>query len=531
MRKSFFIVCAILLALTAGNVFPGEVSTLAGPSPASQYQEDNPDAFSITGYEPGKFDNVSGGILSIYGSGFLPGTAVRLVDYGLLDSQVLNNKAVRALVPGGVKKGIYDVEVIRPDGHTWLLERAIKITDPKPKPTATASPRNTLVYGRPQVIIQAVETIPDTIDPGGSFTVTMQLINRGDYTATNIRISLNSPALAIPREGSSLQVIDTIAENQVVSLELPLALTREAPAGFHSLDLALQYSDYIGRSFDSNQSIGIEISDVASTQPLVLLQSYNTEPQTLSPGDRFTLRLEFMNVGKSEARQILLTMGGENGAGLSPFAILDSGNVRFVPSLAAGETIEIEHNLVVDGAATSGVYNLPVSLSYEAGDEIQNSAIQVLNVLVSRRPQLQVSFYRPVEPGFPGETFDLPVEVVNIGRNTLNVSTVEISSPDMQIENGSLFVGPLDGGTAGSLDALATPERGGKLPIQVTIHYLDDFNQPQVVTETLTVEVPEPETEPDPVNPGEAEAAEEELSLWDRVVRVVRALLGLGTGD
>lgn len=531
MRKSFFIVCAILLALTAGIVFPGYVSTLASPPPVAHAQGDNPDAFSITSYEPGKFDNVSGGILSIYGSGFLPGTAVRLVDYGLLDTQVLNNKAVRALVPGGVKKGIYDVEVIRPDGHTWLLERAIKITDPKPKATATAAPRNTLVYGRPQVIIQAVETVPDTIDPGGSFTVTMQLINRGDYTATNVRVSLNSPDLAIPREGSSLQVIDSIAENQVVSLELPLALTREAPAGFHSLDLALQYSDYIGRSFDSNQSIGIEVSDAASTQPLVLLQAYHTEPETLSPGDRFTLRLEFMNVGESEARQLLLTLGGENGAGLSPFAILDSGNVRFIPSLAAGETIEMEHSLVVDGAAASGVYNLPVSLRYEAGDEIQNTATQVLNVLVSRRPQLQVGFYRPVEPGFPGETFELPVEVVNIGRNAVNVSTVEISSPDMQIENGSLFIGPLDGGTAGSLDAVATPERGGALPVQVTVRYLDDFNQPQIFTETLTVEVAEPEVEPEPVNAEQGETEDEELSLWDRVVRVVRALFGLGTGD
>lgn len=521
------------LSLTVGLLLAaGLLTALASPPPQPLLQDPAGDPFGVSAYEPHKFDNVSGGFLSIYGEGFLPGTSVRMVGFGLLDTQVMNENALRSLVPGGTKKGLYDIVIIRPDGQTLTLEGAVKITDPKPKATATAAPRNTLVYGRPQVIIQSVETLPELVEPGGPFTVTLQVTNRGDYTATNVRVALNAPELAIPREGSSLQVIDYIAENQVITMTLPLAASQEATAGFHNLGLALEYSDYIGRAFTSDQSIGLNIAGAASSQPLLLINSYATDPELLSPGDTFTLDIDLANVGLQTANQLLVTLGGVENGGVQPFAILDSGNVLYQESLQPGEDTHLKTQLIVDGASESGVYNLPVTLSYKTPNGAEQTRSQMLNLVISRRPQLKIGFYETVPPVEVGQPVELPVEVVNIGRAAINVSTMEISGEGVQIENGSAFIGLLDGGTAGSLDAQATAERGGSLPLLVTVNYLDDFNQPQQFTGTLSLDVIEPE--PTPVTTGgeqQPDGEQEEPGFFQGVINVLRALFGLGGGE
>jgi hypothetical protein len=62
--------------------------------------------------------------------------------------------------------------------------------------------------------------------------------------------------------------------------------------------------------------------------------------------------------------------------------------------------------------------------------------------------------------------------------------------------------------------------------VAVTVHYLDDFDQAQMVTRTLTVEVREA---PEPTPGAEEGDAEEELGFWRRVLRILRGLVGLGS--
>jgi hypothetical protein len=229
-----------------------------------------------------------------------------------------------------------------------------------------------------------------------------------------------------------------------------------------------------------------------------------------------------------DAQQLLITFGGEGGAGLKPFALVDSGNVKFVPAVAAASVLEVELRFILDGSATSGVYNLPVTLAYEAADGKSHNETQVINLMASRRPQFQVSFYRKMEPGVVSEPLTLPIEIVNIGRNQVNVSTLEIAADGLDITNGSVFIGSLDGGTSGTLDAEGIPTAPGTLPVQVIVHYLDDFNQPQVYTHSLSVEVLELESTPVP-QAEQPTQVEESSGPMQEVLRFLRAFFGLGS--
>jgi hypothetical protein len=221
----------------------------------------------------------------------------------------------------------------------------------------------------------------------------------------------------------------------------------------------------------------------------------------------------------------MLTLGGDGGTELGPFAPVASGNVRFVARLGAGEVVDVVQRLIVDGSAEPGAYTLPISLAYDDVRGTRHVDDQRISLLVRRRPHLQISFFRPVEGALVGEPFELPIDVTNIGRTLVNVSTVAVSSEDLEIRDGSMYVGPLDGGTTGSLEATAVADEGGTAEILVTVNYLDDFEQAQTITQTLTVDVEAPTEE----SPAEEGAEEGEGGFWQRMSRLLRGLLGLGS--
>jgi len=382
-------------------------------------------------------------------------------------------------------------------------------------------------HGRPQLVIEAARTEPAVLGPGDAFSLTLRLANRGDRTATEVLVGAASTDLVVPAGGSNVVAAGAVGINRTVTVTLPLVLGEVTQAGRLGLEVSLECGDYSGGSYSARQSVGLEVSTALADRPQLILAGYRTVPDLLAPGDTFTLTLEVSNVGGGEAQRLTLTLGGEGGSGMGPFAPLASGNVKFVPHLAAGGVVEVVQQLVVDGSADPGAYSLPVALAFDDARGTRHSDSQLISLLVRRRSHIQIGFYRPVEVAVVGVPFELPVEVTNIGRTLVNVNTLEVTSVQLEISEGSLYLGPLDGGTSGSLEATAVAQEGGTAEVLVTIHYLDDFEQPGVVTKTLAVEVEQPLEAP----PGaEQEVQEqEEEGFWDKVLRFLRGLLGLGS--
>jgi hypothetical protein len=309
---------------------------------------------------------------------------------------------------------------------------------------------------------------------------------------------------------------------------LPMVLGEIAQAGRQGLGISLSYSDYGGGTYADQQSVGLEVVTALADLPQLIVDDYdtNTKSEPVSPGEAFTLTLQVSNVGGGRAERLTLTLGGEGGTSLGPFAPLRSSNVKFVSRVDAGERIAVAQPFVVDGSAESGSYSLPLALAYDDARGTRHTDSQLISLLVRRRPHVQIGFYRPVMTTTVGIPFPLPVEVTNIGRNLLNVSTLELTSEQLEIQDGSLYVGPLDGGTSASLEARATAAASGTAEVLVSVHYLDDFEQQRVLTETLIVEVEEPVV-PTPQADGRPSA--QRLGPMRRVWRFLRALLGLGS--
>ena len=100
-------------------------------------------------------------------------------------------------------------------------------------------------------------------------------------------------------------------------------------------------------------------------------------------------------------------------------------------------------------------------------------------------------------------------------------------SPDAIAMAIGLLLGVLSGVPAAALVLAAL--RGGDLALTVTVNYLDDFNQPQAFSDTLTISVAEPVTEDETAVSSPSDTPPEDEGFLGKLWRFVRGMLGLGS--
>ncbi len=487
---------------------------------------------AIRSIEPASIVEGSGGSITILGDGFTADTVVRLIGYGVIPTTFVGEHTLTAEMPASLPGGNYEVEVARGDKSVRWWNRTLAVIG--------ATPTKPFVFAQPQLLIQNVQVGDGEIRPGNQFDLRFEIANLGNATAIDVSAVLNASQVAIPAEGSNVRIFDRIGtpiqHGNVVSVTMPLVALKDVTEGQYNLTLDLTFFNIRGNQYQSQQVVGVTIGKPVKQvdgRPRLILSGYETD-NALEPGGQFGLMMTLTNVGDADAENVTLTMGGQNGEALSPFALVNSGNVHFVPALAQGETIQIDKQLIILGSAEAKPYSLPIALAYEDAEATAFSDPSVLSLVVNRPPQFQISFYRPVEFAQVGVPLNLPVEVVNIGKTSVNVSNVNLTTePELAVQDGIIFVGPLDGGTTTTIDGQVVPKSGGVLTVNVDVHYLDNFNRQQIYQGQLEVEVQDmedagifPNNGVNP-SPNESDNAEPEQSQ-SLFIRILKGLFGLG---
>jgi hypothetical protein len=230
-------------------------------------------------------------------------------------------------------------------------------------------------------------------------------------------------------------------------------------------------------------------------------------------------------------------VGGISGAGgdFGDFAPVASSNVQFLGDMATNAQMGANATLIVNANTEPGAYPLQITFAYsDEKGKIYNDD-QVVTLLVYSLPVVDVNFYRQPDPLFAGQPGLLPLQAVNLGRKSVVLGNMRVSVQGGQLSNNVILIGALDVGGYYTLDTTVIPDQPGPLELLVTIDYTDDFNQSQVITRTLSVDVQEMIL-PEP-GPGEGMQGGEggfpmptEETFLDKALRFIKGLLGLDSG-
>ncbi len=384
------------------------------------------------------------------------------------------------------------------------------------------------ITGKPKILIEGVATDPPVVAPGTPFTMTLKLANRGNRTAINVMTSADT-AIALPGEGGGVASTAIIRIDESITLTLPLLLQHGQEGGRQGIEIAMEYGDYSGNSHSDQQTVVLDIDASLAKRPQLLIDGYHTTPEHISPGDSFTLTLQLTNVGGGDAQRLTLALGGTDGEHLGDFVPIEGSNVSFVPNVGAEESSEIALRLLVSGNADTKAHNLPVALAYDTAGGTRETDTQRVSLIVRRRPDFKISFYRPVEAVMVGQPFQLPIEIINASSARFNIPELAASSEQLEfLEESSTYIGALDSGGSWTLDTTAVAMEPGPVDVIVNAHYVDDLNQTQIISQALTVQVMDvPDTSELDI-PIEVPNEQPE-GLWAKVLRFVKGFLGLGS--
>lgn len=411
-----------------------------------------------------------------------------------------------------------------------------------PTATPTVAPKP----GLPQLVIENVTTQPATVAAGQPFTLTLRIRNPGTGMARRALLTVGGADEKnfAPTTGSNVVSVGDIGIGQTKDVSLALVADADTQAGLHTLGLELSFINWGDEKFTSAQNVALTVAGVAGAaltpqpQALPIIESYTSDPTRPNPGQTLDLRLHIRNVGSQPVQNLTIDFGTaattSGTTSTTVFAPVGTGNVRYLPVVGVGETIPLDMQFIVNGSASAGTYVVPIEMTYDGPDDKPVERTEQITLLVSVPPQLRIDYYQPVGQPLPNTPFDVSVEVINQGRSTVDIGTVDLTGEGLDIENGSGYVGPLEASQSGTVDAQMTASTGGSYSILVTVHYVDDFFQNQVVTETLPLEVLHME-EPGgvPGMGGEGGDLGGDATVRPQrpfLVRLVLGLLGLGSG-
>jgi hypothetical protein len=510
-------------------------------------------ALTITSIQPGSVTAGVGGTIAINGTDFISDTVVVLDGVGVLSTDYVGPTLLTAQVPSSLASGTYTLKVLNPDGSTATSPTPLTVLGP----TATPAPTT---FVRPQLVVISYGASSPTIAAGADYDFEMTLQNAGGETATNIVADFIEGDF-LPRVTGGIRALGSLGPGGTVRFFQPLYAIREvAQKKVASLEVKVSYTTASGQNYTDSFTLTFPVVQPASgaarptatptskpvLRPQLVVGAYRTSPEKLQPGTQFALELDAQNVGNVTAKRLTLVLGGGSagdlgsgtpgpggvsggGGSFTDFAPVGSSNVQSLGDLAPARTVSATQKLIVNATAKAGAY--PLKLSYVYVDDTGRTYVddQVITLLVFQTPQVEISFYRDVGPLFVGQPNQLPIQLVNLGRNTTVLGNMKVTGSQGQFANNVLLIGPLDPGGTFPLDATLIPDAAGPLDLTVTVDYTDDFNQPQKIVATLTVNVEESFVPPE----GEGNGGEVpppvpvEETLWDRIVRFLRGFFGL----
>jgi hypothetical protein len=201
-------------------------------------------------------------------------------------------------------------------------------------------------------------------------------------------------------------------------------------------------------------------------RPLVVIDSYHLNQDTIRPGDSFNLYVAIRNIGSQEARNLIFTFSGNDflpkgTGGVKALATLnkkdhEGDSKEFSQEMIAGQSLWGQQSGTIGAQLTyDGPDGTPYSASFTITLEVLgwsgvSSTLTPTPTATSffPRPQLVVSGYNiDTDPLQPGSIFTLDIIIRNLGNSDARNVTLVLGGGGTNIDpNGT----PQPGGVSGS---------------------------------------------------------------------------------
>ena len=158
------------------------------------------------------------------------------------------------------------------------------------------------VLRAPAIVVK--KSLPDTVNPGDSFTVRLTLENAGTLRANQVILSVNTSTSSIGVKGPGTLVIDEIDGGSSQDVTVDFVTDKKAPTGLQKVYLTFDYQLPDGTAKQQRETIEIPVKGRAELG----FVSVDTNPPRLAEKTPFDLTIRIENTGSGDAEQVSATI-------------------------------------------------------------------------------------------------------------------------------------------------------------------------------------------------------------------------------
>ena len=232
--------------------------------------------------------------------------------------------------------------------------------------------------------------------------------------------------------------------------------------------------------------------------PRVIVTGFDTNPPEVHAGSDFTLTIHLKNTSKKTKVQNMLfelqapTEGTDEQTSAPAFLPTSGSNSIYLNGIKADGTADISITLNAKADLLQKPYSINLSMKYEDSQATQIESSSSISIPVKQDARFEFSEFeispQTIEVG--GET-NVMCSLYNLGRIKLYNARARFEGNG--IKKQEIFIGNVDAGATGSIDAMLQGEKvtNGNSKITMTLSYEDESGNISETTKDFELEVTE----------------------------------------
>ncbi len=238
--------------------------------------------------------------------------------------------------------------------------------------------------------------------------------------------------------------------------------------------------------------------DKVST-PRIIVTGFRTDPEVVYAGDTFNLTISVQNTSASTAVSNIqfdlkaASEGNNNETTYEAFLPTSGSATIFVPSITPGATANISIEMTARSDLMQKPYVITLNASYEDSDRNPYTMSSNISIPVKQEARIDTGEYEILPDSIDvGNQTNIMFPVYNKGKTTLY--NVQVDFIGDTVEGGSTYLGKLEPGATGNVDAMVTgiaPTMDDGIII-ARVSYEDEAGNVSYIEKEITLFVMEP---------------------------------------
>lgn len=239
-------------------------------------------------------------------------------------------------------------------------------------------------------------------------------------------------------------------------------------------------------------------SSSGGSVPRVIVTGFTTEPGEVRAGNDFKLVVHLKNTSLRTAVSNMLfdfqapSSGTEAAAEAPAFLPASGSSSVYLESIPAGGTKDIEINLNSRADLVQKPYSISMSMKYEDSAAAQYEVQSSLAIPVKQEARFEFSKIQIApEEVAAGEEANISCSLYNLGR--VKMYNVKARFEGKMLDAQEQFIGNLDAGATGTIDAIVTAKKAtkGAEECRLVLTYEDDAGNVKTAEQKFSVTVME----------------------------------------